>query len=144
MLKFEKFKKEHFAEYKNWFKHKTIREALYGIDDEWLEYILTDTRGEEYAIFLKDEMIAVVGLVFPNLDHSFYAINNIAINPSKLRQGWGSKVLNDLFKLHALGRNEYWVSFVENKNVLAQCFFEKNGWKRIEEDDMIRYELRLA
>jgi len=48
-------------------------------------------------------------------------------------------------KLHILKEGESWISFVEIENLVAQKFFEKNLWTRVDSDEsdgMIRYEIR--
>ena len=96
----------------------------------------------EYAIFSELEMVAEVGIVFPTFENPFYVINNIAINPTKFRKGIGSKVISELFELHPLKENEYWVAFVEEDNIVAYNFFKKNGWAVKTNFDMIRFEKR--
>ena len=142
MLTFKIFKKAYFDQYQRWFKDDQIKNALYDIDEEWLEYILNDNSGVEYAIFSELEMVAEVGIVFPTFENPFYVINNIAINPTKFRKGIGSKVINELFELHPLKENEYWVAFVEEDNIVAYNFFKKNGWAVKTNLDMIRFEKR--
>ena len=143
---FKRFEEENFEEYKQWFSHNAIKHTLYDIDDEWLDFVLNDDTGIEYAVFAKEELIAVVGIELPNRDHPEYVIKNIAIKPSNFRQGLGSRVLEKLVSLHLLKENESWVAFVEKHNIAAQLFFQKNGWNREEstkdEDDMIRYVYR--
>lgn len=143
-LKFESFKKEHFETYKNWFKNDVIKEALYFIDEEWLEYVLKDTKGIEYVVLLNDEILAVVGIEFPSEDEKYYGITNLAINPTKFRKGYGSAILKELYKIHPLEKNEAWLAFVEYDNISAKLFFEKNGWTEIScdsnKEEMYRFE----
>lgn len=141
-LKFKRFAKEYYAEYKGWFQDERIKKALYDIDDEWLDFVLSDDTGIEYAVFLGSEMIAVVGIDLPTQDHKVYAIKNIAINPLKFRKGLGTLVLKGLLELHPLGKNAGWVAYVEVDNKLAISFFIKNGWQRKHvENGMIRFQL---
>ncbi len=145
MLKFERLCSEYFDEYNSWFENESIKKALYSIDQEWLEFVLNDETGVEYAVFLDGELIAVLGVEFPTDEDPYFAIKNLAINPSKFRRGLGSQVLTELIKLHVLKEEESWVAFVELNNLVAQKFFEKNNWKRVEDSDegdaMIRYEI---
>jgi len=99
MLKFEKFKSEYFDEYKSWFRDDVIEKALYNIDQEWLDFVLSDKSGMEYAVFLDGELIAVAGIEFSTENAPHIAIKNIAVKPSKFRRGLGSMVLNELFKI---------------------------------------------
>ena len=41
---FQKFRKEDYNEYNQWFEDEALKKALTGIDEEWLSYILADER----------------------------------------------------------------------------------------------------
>ncbi len=133
MLEFKLFKKSDFHEYKNWFKDINIQQSLYGIDEEWLEYILNDTTGIEYAIFHHSELVAVIGISFPTDLNPFFVIQNFAVNPKYHRTGIGTIALNKLLQLHPITLSDHWVAFVEKKNIKAQKFFNKNGWEELED-----------
>jgi len=145
-LVFKRFEKENYEEYKRWFQNDAIKNVLYSIDVEWLDFVLKDETGVEYAVFSEEEMIAVIGIELPAQDHPEYAIKNIAIEPSRFRQGLGSLVLEELVNLHSLKATESWIAYVENNNIAGQHFFEKNGWIRMDDningEDMIRFEKR--
>lgn len=141
-LVYVKFIVEHFDRYCKWFENKRIQETLYGIDEEWLQHVLNDTTGIEYAVFRGDEMVAVVGVKFSTKENPSYVITNIAVNPVYFGQGIGSKVLKDLFHMHELKSDESWVAYVEAHNVRANRFFEQNGWildGDKDEDGMLRF-----
>lgn len=142
IMDFRIFSESDFKEYLKWFNDERIRSSLFNIDSEWLKGILNDNTGIEYAIYLFEEMVGEVGIVFPTEENPYYVISNIAIKPSKFRTGIGTKVLNNLYELHPLKEREFWVAYVEEENKTAQRFFEKNGWVRKTENDMIRYEKR--
>ena len=143
ILKFKQFGSEHFDEYKGWFDNERIKSALYDVDKEWLEFVLNDVSGREYAVFSGGELVAVVGIEFPTAEHASYALKNIAVHPGKFGQGIGSEVLKKLLLLNPLKEGENWMAFVEEENRVAQSFFEKNGWnKEIDgsnSDQMIKY-----
>ena len=137
-----KFERTHFDIYFKWFEEEQTREALYGIDEEWLEYVLKDTTGAEYAVFRDDKMVAVIGIKFPDEENQFCVITNLAVNPELFGNGIGSQVLQDLEAIYKGNENESWVAYVEVKNEKARRFFEKNGWKlnkEMDEDGMLRY-----
>ncbi len=146
-LRFEKFKRENYEEYNSWFSNEQIKKALFDIEGNWLEYVLNDTTGAEYAVFTGNELSAVVGIIHPTSDYPTYGIKNIAVHPDKFRQGIGSRVLELLLKMHSLNKDEYWIAFVDEENHSAQRFFEHNDW--IQKDageagkNMIRYEKRI-
>lgn len=141
---FREFVKDYFDEYESWFENEELKTALEGIDEEWLHYILNDDKGEELAVFKAEQLVAVIGVQYPDKLVPCYGISNIAIKPNLKNKGLGSKILSALLKRKYLKPNEYWVCFVDVKNKNGQRFFEKNNWKKIsvEEHDMIRYEFR--
>ncbi len=138
-LGFSNFGKEHFEDYKSWFEDAHLNQALGGIDEEWLSHVLYDKEGVELAVMQDDSLVAVVGVVLPKTNHNFYTITNMAVKPGMTRRGLGSLILARLLNLYVLKPGEYWGAYVEYSNIKAQRFFEKNNWKRIDEDDMIRY-----
>jgi len=80
-------------------------------------------------------------LNFPTeIEHS-YTITNIAVKPNLKNNGIGSEVLAALLNKYQLRENEYWVSYVGMENKNGQRFFEKNGWTKITENDMIKYTI---
>lgn len=142
MIDFRIFSEADFCEYQQWFKDEHIKKSLYSIDSEWLRNVLNDETGIEYAVFSEEKMIAEVGIVLPTIENPFYVISNIAIHPNEYRKGMGSEVLSKLYELHPLKKDQYWMAFVELKNYRAQRFFEKNGWIRYVDKEMIGYEKR--
>jgi len=70
-LKFRKFSERAYQGYKTWFKDVDLQEALGDVDDEWLDYILNDPKGDEWAIYLEEELVCVIGMVLPNESHPF-------------------------------------------------------------------------
>ncbi len=98
------------------------------MDAEWLKHILQETSSCEYSVFCGNELVAVVGITFPNADHAEYVISDFAIKPSLRNAGIGSLVLERLLKVHVLKPNESWIAFIDIKNPRAKNFFEKNGW----------------
>ncbi len=140
---FTTFSKEHYPIYQSWFSDAVLQKALGKLDKEWLNYVLTDKSGTEWAVFEKNQLIAVIGVTHPIQTHNYYVISNIAINPTLKRQGLGSKILQLLLQQMPLKKGQYWVSYVEPDNTIAQQFFIKNNWinKGIV-DGMFQYEQR--
>jgi ribosomal protein S18 acetylase RimI-like enzyme len=143
----EVFSQAHYNEYLSWFDNPFIKKALGSIDEEWLNYILKDQSGKEYAFILNEKLVAVAGITYPNLTHPFYVLNNLAVNPGYQRKGIGQSVLQLLFQLHQLEATEYWAAYVHEGNGPAQDFFQSNGWKKAQhimtKDKMIQYEINL-
>ena len=125
-LAFLPFDASHYDEYRSWYVHPAVRKALSSIDQDWLEHILNDDSGREYAIFLGEEFVAEVGIVFPIAQDAPFAITNIAVNPDWQRRGVGSVVLWQLAQ--TVGAHN-WLAYVASDNLNAQAFFRKNGWK---------------
>lgn len=141
-LDVRRFEKSDYEEYKSWFQDEQLQQALGSIDEEWLDHILHVDGQTEFAVFLGEGMVAVVGVTYPISKEEYYVISNIAIKPSLRNQGLGSKVLMQLLKEAQLKKYEFWVSYVEKTNACGQAFFEKHRWSRIEEEEMIKYEYR--
>ncbi len=144
-LTIRKFKKEDYSIYKKWFSNAHLNATLGGIDQEWLDYILSEKDGEELAVIQNNQLVSVLGIVFPNKQHPTYIITNIAVDPKLKHNGLGTRVIELLMKHYKLGDNEYWACFVEKSNTEAQHFFEKNNWKQIaqkNDEAMIWYEYR--
>ena len=134
------FEKGYYEIYLKWFEDEKIKDALYDIDEEWLDHILKDKSGAEYVVLDDEMLVAVIGIELPTSDHSAYTITNIAVNPKLFRKGIGARVLNILYQKHPLKTGESWLAFVEEKNKAAQSFFLKNGWANEQmEDGMIKF-----
>jgi len=102
-LKLLKFKPEDFEEYKSWYKDVNLAKELGPMDKEWLNAVLKEKDGQEYSAFNKENLVAVVGIKFPNTEHPYYFITDIAVKPSLKNQGIGSQVLQKLIELHTHG-----------------------------------------
>lgn len=142
-LLFKKFSEEHFTEYQSWFSDDELKTALEGVDEEWLDHIINNEEGLDYAIFERDKMIGVVGLLFPTEKNSFYVLSNIAVHPEWKNKGKGSRILSDLFQQKEIS-TEDWICFVAIDNISAHCFFEKNNWNKEEaiEDEMYCFRFK--
>ena len=137
------FRRSDFLEYYSWFQQPEIAKWLGDIDRDWLEYILTDTGGVEYAFTHQDRLVAVAGVVLPQTGHPAAAITNLAVCPRLFRRGVGSAVLNLLVQGKRQVDSPSWIAFVARENAAAHSLLTKNGWSRSEEvpvDDMVKYE----
>lgn len=143
-LTFEIFKRKHFQAYKSWFQNKRIRTALYSIDEEWLDYVLHETDGIEFAVLKGGYLVGVVGITLPKETAPYYVINNLAVHPSHFGEGFGKAILEKLLQRFPLRAEQCWVAYVEKINTDAQQFFAKCNWTRQKfdkkEDDLIRFE----
>lgn len=132
-VRFTKFTAEDFPEYKAWYEDAELNMRLGPMDDAWLDHILTENNGCQYSVFCEKELIAVIGILFPNPEHPAYYITDFAIKPALRNQGIGSEVLLELVKLHPLKRGETWRMFIDERNPRAKIFFERNGWNCVSE-----------
>lgn len=142
-LTFHKFTHKSYPAYKSWFQNKALAKALGDIDKEWLTHVTTQTDGTEFAIYLEDELVGVVGLQFPPSSGYHHVITNIAVNPSRNREGIGSAILSQLPEALNLTDEQHLIAYVETPNLAAQAFFTKNGWHRVSRDkgcDMLKFQ----
>lgn len=124
-LRFSKFQKEHFPEYKSWFEDAELNMRLGPMDDAWLEYVTRETDGCQYSVFCGEELIAVVGIKYPTAKHPEYYLTDFAMKPALRSKGIGSKVLRELLRMHS---DRHWKAFVDVRNPRAKTFFERHGW----------------
>jgi len=142
-LSFREFQASDFPEYKSWFQDEQLDAALGPMDEEWLAYILQDQKGAEFAVRAGSELVAVVGVTRMAEQAGYEVITDFAVKPALRGTGVGSKVLLQLLEEIPLRESQYWVAYVERTNDVAQHFFTRHGWRRVEED-MIRYEYRVT
>ena len=127
-LRFEIFKTDHFTEYRSWYEDSDLNKTLGPLDQEWLDCVLKQENGCQYSVFDESELVAVVGIDFPDSKHPIYFISDIAVKPSLRERGIGSQTIDDLIEMHKLKPGQSWVASVDEKNPRAKSFFEKKGW----------------
>ncbi len=126
-FKFARFRRENFLEYKSWYNDADLNKWLGPMDDDWIDYVLSESDGIEYAVYKSEEMIAVIGFKFPTSEYPAYFITDFAIKPSMRSKGIGSMILQELVELH---QDMPWYAFIDAANTRVISFFEKNNWKR--------------
>ncbi len=128
-LTFARFAPEHFAEYQSWFDDPDLNRALGPqVDQEWLDCVMSETDGCQYAVCEAGEVVACVGIKFPDPEHPTYTITDIAVKPQRKGRGIGAQVLAELMRLHPCKSRQSWVAFVDEHNPKAKSFLEKCGW----------------
>ncbi len=129
-LKIDKFTKEDYSVFLSWFNDPCLNSALGPMKegDGWLEAVLNQTDGEEYSAWIKNELVAVIGIYFPTKEDPFYVISQLAVKPELRRNGIGKKVIHQLMKKY---RWQSWKAFVSKENTRAMSFFESIGWQRM-------------
>lgn len=138
----ERFSEVHFQAYQAWFDHAKIRAYLGYIDKEWLNHILEDQNGAEYAIIDEQGILqCVIGMVFPNEEDNYYVLTNIAVNPDNFAKGVGSEALKLVLNKYPLKASQCWLTYIDQSNTAAQQFFRKNNWteqiKHNRQDDLL-------
>jgi len=145
-LTFSKFEKKDFADYKSWYKDADLNKRLGPMDDDWLKHALDRSDGCEYSVFLEEELVAVVGILFPTSEYPAYYITDFAIRPGLRNKGIGSQVLKQLIALHNESHEKSWIAFIDTRNPKAKSFFEKNDWvcksDKPDKDGMLKLEYK--
>ena len=124
----EKFRNEHYEEYRSWFEDEALK-YLGHVDQAWLDHILNDKSGEELVAKIEGKMVGVVGVTFPDKEHSYYVITNLSVSPVMQNKGIGSNIVDALMRRYTLHENEYFMSYVDVHNDPAKNFFLNLGWK---------------
>ncbi len=137
------FNRDHFDIYKRWFNDAELNKRLGPIDEEWLNHVLQEEDGQQYAVFQDDDMLGVVGVKHPSKEDEHLYITDIAVRPDLKGQGIGGVILSDLSRVYPDISLEHWVAFVSAANTTAIAFFTKNNWmpkqEEVVEDDMLRF-----
>ena len=143
-LVFDRFRREHFDEYRAWFVDPELNRRLGPMDDEWLTAILgeTDEQGITWAVFVGSELVGVVETVFGS--DLPCAITAIAVKPAWRRQGLGRAMLRQLFADYRARGIEAYLAYVEETNVAASKLLLDVGFKAVSAPNDKRYvEFRL-
>lgn len=138
-MDFRIFKRTNFPVYQEWFADPWLNAALGPMDEEWLEHILLDETGAQYAIFQQQEMIAVLGVVWAHGDAIYHTVSDLAIRPDQRRQGLGQKILNHLIHDLEVPKAKGWITYVEPKNTQAIDFMKKCAWDLVEDPSMYTF-----
>jgi len=146
-MNIRRFQIADFAEYKIWYDDNELNLHLGPVPDkEWLNHILTDKEGAQYAFLEKEALVGVMGIIFPDKRHPHYYITDVAVQPKLRRKGLGAKMLELLYGLHPLNIGESYKVFVDIKNKKAQLFFKNQGWLMLTEisdkDDMLSFTFK--
>jgi len=144
-MQFRKFTQKDFPVYQTWFEKESINRFLGPNPDEaWLQHILKEEEGIQYAVYEEAQLLAVVGLIFPTSKHPYFVVTDIVIDPKKQTRGKGRSVMYQLLKKHPVDENIHYKTYVDNENIAAQSFFKKLGWQleniEADEDGMLCFE----
>ncbi len=137
-----RFDRSHFEQYLSWYKDPELNRWLGPMDEEWLDAVMNEEDGIQYAIFDNDEFVAVLGITYGSEQQPFTVITDIAINPAQRRKGIGSRILAELNRQMPDIKLDNWVVYIDPKNHKALTFFKKHNWIEThdlsESNDMIR------
>ncbi|MEM6378443.1 MAG: GNAT family N-acetyltransferase [Bacteroidota bacterium] len=141
MMMFKRFQRDHFPAYQSWFVDTWLNDALGPMDEEWLEHILKDNTGAQYAILEQEQMVAVLGVVWANEDQHYHTITDLAIHPGQRRKGFGVKVLHHVVHQLEVPKAKGWITYVNTKNVRAIEFMKKCAWSQLESAPMYAFRI---
>jgi GNAT superfamily N-acetyltransferase len=129
----KRFRREHFAEYASWFVDPELDRHLGPIDNAWLEAVLTEpeSEGVTWAVFRREEMVAVVETVFDPEMRLPAAITAVATKPSLRRQGIGAAALQQILALHKDKGIVEHVGYIAMDNLAGRRCAEKAGFVAI-------------
>lgn len=129
-LRLVPFREEHLPAYQSWFTDPAMQAYLGPAPDpEWLNHILQEIDGRQYACMAEGKLLAVAGLLFPQQAHPCWVLTDLAVCPSRQRLGWGSRVWQELHRLHSPASDRLWVGYVHQANRGARAFLIRNGWR---------------
>lgn len=130
-LVFDRFRREHYAEYQAWFVDAELNGRLGPMDNEWLTAILEESeeQGITWAVCVGSELVGVIETVFgPNLP---CAITAIAVKPTRRRQGIARAMLQRIIDDYRVRGIESYVAYVEHTNVAASKFLLEMGFQAV-------------
>jgi len=142
------FQAKHLPAYQRWFADPAMRAFLGPAPDHaWLEHVLRETDGRQYACLAEEKLLAVAGLLFPQEAHPYWVLTDLAVCPGRQRLGWGSRVWQEIHRLHLPAPGQFWVSYVHWANRGAHAFLIRNQWRCArpdpDADGMLRFEYGL-
>lgn len=142
------FERSDFNAYLAWFADTNLNKELGPLDEEWLAYVLSECPPKEFCFLENGELLAVIGTESPNQNDCTWYITNIAVNPSRIRQGFGKQALEMLIQHHTKQKEppRKWIAWVDKHNSSATRFFVELGWvENVKPDtnDMFEFSLEM-
>lgn len=140
------FIRDDFETYRSWYANPDLNRELGPIDTEWLEHVMSETPVRQFSFVEKNVLIAVIGTEGPKPDETSHYITDIAVDPSRKRNGIATRALNLLIENHREipSPPESWIAWVDADNDIALRFFHRSGWQRSSHpDDDNMFQLTL-
>lgn len=125
------FQAQDFPAYRAWYADDRLNRHLGPMDDDWLDHVLSDVRGEQWALLSGGELRAVIGLVpedRPEAPAGSWLVTDLAVAPSLRRQGWGRRAWQSLTALPRMQARR-WHAIVAQDNPQALAFFQAMGFR---------------
>ncbi len=120
------FQAHHFPSYQDWFSDASLAKYLGPVDEEWLQCVLEEKDGAQYAMLDNGNLVGVAGVKHPTSDHPYYVLTDIAIAPQERKKGYGAKLLKALYEQY---HDLYWLCYIDLDNSSAIAFFTRQGWQ---------------
>lgn len=142
------FQRSDFPVYRRWFEDPWLNRALGPIDEEWLETVLNETDGAQYAVLKDKELVAVTGLKWGDPEHPYQVVTDLAVAPHRRRCGIGRQTLTALFLQAGPFNYDRWIAYVSPDNLGARQFLTRLGWSvspRLKmENEWSIYEIQIS
>lgn len=140
-----RFEAEHLPAYQSWFSDPALQAFLGPAPNrEWLDHILRETDGRQYAALVEGNLVAVAGLLLPRARHPCWVLTDLAVRPDRRGMGLGSRVWQEILRLHPPDAGQCWLGFLQPENRAARSFMIRNGWHcatpRPDAEGMLRFE----
>lgn len=136
-----------FAEYLSWYADPELNDQLGPMDDEWLDFVLTDKEGRQFSYLEDGRLSAVIGVV-PDPDKDVWVVTDLAVNPALRRHGIGRRAIAAVTGCDEFRSRPRWLAYAMSDNPAAHRFFTALGWQCVAEpegeDGMYSFRRDLA
>jgi len=137
-LAFSRFRREYYQEYAAWFSDPELNRQLGPLDEDWLSAVLSEQAaetGDTWVVFLSMEMVGVVSTVFDPENRFRAGITEIAVKPTRRRQGLAKAILKKLLSDHHDQGIISHVTYIKATNEVSRHLFEGLGFMAQSEPD---------
>ncbi|MGB3476393.1 MAG: GNAT family N-acetyltransferase [Mycobacterium sp.] len=111
-----------------WFRDPELDRRLGPVDDEWLDYVLSDHDGAQLVVERDTgQPVALAGCVWDR-SGTEHGITDFAVDPRLRRSGIGTQALTSVLTWVGHPAAKRWIAFVELDNSAAFNFFSAIGW----------------
>ncbi|MCU0865130.1 MAG: GNAT family N-acetyltransferase [Planctomycetes bacterium] len=128
-----RFEATDFDEYRRWFDDAALHAALGPLDEEWLDHVLHEDDGAQYAIECDGNLVAVIGVHFATLARPCHYLTDISVRPDLRGHGVAHAALRVVMSREELGAFKHWRAAVSPANHMAIRFFQRLGWTPVDD-----------